>query len=121
MQQVVAADARLEQLAEGFRWSEGPIAEPLTGDILFSDVPEDKVYRWNEAQGLTLYLQPSGYTGLYPQNNRQRLARWLKSAAIRHLVGHRAGRGLGNIAKGRTTGHYSNRRGGGQCGTQCRQ
>ncbi|WP_460856846.1 hypothetical protein [Rheinheimera gaetbuli] len=116
MQQVVAADARLEQLAEGFRWSEGPIAVPLTGDILFSDVPENKVYRWNEAQGLTLYLQPSGYTGLYPQNNRQRLARWLKSAAIRHLACHRAGRGLGNIATGRTFGNYSNRRGGGQCG-----
>lgn len=71
MQQVVAADARLEQLAEGFRWSEGPIAEPGSGDILFSDVPENKVYRWNEQQGLTVYLQPSGYSGLHPQNNRQ--------------------------------------------------
>lgn len=70
MQQVVASDARLEVLAEGFRWSEGPIAEPDSGDILFSDVPENTVYRWNEAQGLTVYLQPSGYTGLHPQNNR---------------------------------------------------
>jgi gluconolactonase len=70
MQQVVASDARLEVLAEGFSWSEGPIAEPDSGDILFSDVPENTVYRWNEAQGLTVYLQPSGYTGLHPQNNR---------------------------------------------------
>ena len=70
MQQVVASDAKLEQLADGFRWSEGPIAEPKTGDILFSDVPENKVYRWNDKDGLTLYLSPSGYTGLHPQNNR---------------------------------------------------
>ncbi|WP_237739885.1 SMP-30/gluconolactonase/LRE family protein [Rheinheimera nanhaiensis] len=70
MQQVVASDAKLEVLAEGFSWSEGPIAEPDTGDILFSDVPDNKVYRWNETQGLTVYLQPSGYTGLHPQNNR---------------------------------------------------
>lgn len=77
MQQVVAADARLEQLAEGFSWSEGPIAEPGSGDILFSDVPENKVYRWNEQKGLTVYLQPSGYTGLHPQNNRQQGANGL--------------------------------------------
>lgn len=70
MQQVVASDAKLEVLAEGFSWSEGPVAEPDSGDILFSDVPENKVYRWNETKGLTLYLQPSGYTGLHPQNNR---------------------------------------------------
>ena len=48
MHHVVAADATLEQLAEGFSWAEGPIAEPVTGDILFSDVPQNKVYRWNE-------------------------------------------------------------------------
>ena len=77
MQQVVASDAKLEVLAEGFRWSEGPVAEPQTGDILFSDVPANTVYRWNEAQGLTVYLQPSGYTGLYPQNNRQQGANGL--------------------------------------------
>lgn len=28
MQQFVAADATLEQLADGFRWAEGPVAEP---------------------------------------------------------------------------------------------
>ncbi|MBU2113404.1 MAG: SMP-30/gluconolactonase/LRE family protein [Gammaproteobacteria bacterium] len=77
MQQVVDGDAKLEVLAEGFSWSEGPIAEPGSGDILFSDVPKNIVYRWNEQQGLTVYLQPSGYTGLHPQNNRQQGANGL--------------------------------------------
>lgn len=63
LSQIIAADAQLEILAEGFLWSEGPVAEPQTGDILFSDVPENKVWRWNEKAGLTLYLSPSGHTG----------------------------------------------------------
>ena len=86
MHQVVAADAKLEVLAEGFRWSEGPIAEPDSGDILFSDVPENKVYRWNEQQGLTVYLEPSGFTGLYPQNNRQQGANGLIFNRDKQLV-----------------------------------
>ena len=69
MLQLVATDAQLEILAEGFRWSEGPVVEPDTGDVLFSDVPENKVYRWNIQDGLTVYLAPSGYTGLYPEDN----------------------------------------------------
>ena len=47
LNQIIAADAQLELLAEGFRWAEGPVAEPKTGDILFSDVPDNKVWRWN--------------------------------------------------------------------------
>ena len=86
MQQVVAADAVLEQLADGFSWSEGPVAEPDTGDILFSDVPQNTVYRWNKAQGLTVYLQPSGYSGLYPQNNLQQGANGLIFNADNKLV-----------------------------------
>ena len=63
LNQIIAADAQLELLAEGFRWAEGPVAEPKTGDILFSDVPENKIWRWNDKSGLTLYLSPSGHTG----------------------------------------------------------
>ncbi|MAD75466.1 MAG: gluconolactonase [Rheinheimera sp.] len=77
MLQLVAADAQLEILAEGFRWSEGPVVEPDTGDVLFSDVPANKVYRWNLKDGLTVYLAPSGYTGLYPDYNRQQGANGL--------------------------------------------
>lgn len=86
MQQVVAVDARLEKLADGFRWAEGPVAEPVTGDILFSDVPDNIVYRWNTTQGLTVYLQPSGYTGLYPENNVQEGANGLIFNSDKKLV-----------------------------------
>lgn len=86
MQQVVADDALLQPLADGFGWAEGPVAEPDTGDILFSDVPANKVYRWNEHTGLTLYLQPSGYSGLYPEHNLQQGANGLIFNADKQLV-----------------------------------
>lgn len=72
MLQIVAADAQFELLAEGFRWAEGPVVDPKTGDVLFSDVPENKVWRWSERpehQGLSLYLQPSGYSKLTDEPN----------------------------------------------------
>ena len=77
MLQLFAADATLEVLAEGFSWAEGPVADPATGDILFSDVPANKVYRWSKSEGLTEYLAPSGYTGLYPDDNPQQGANGL--------------------------------------------
>lgn len=77
MLQLLAADARLEILADGFSWAEGPIADPVNGDILFSDVPTNKVYRWSKTAGLSVYLEPSGYTGLYPDNNPQQGANGL--------------------------------------------
>ncbi len=86
LHQLIAADAKLEQLADGFRWSEGPIAEPDSGDILFSDVPANKVYRWNERDGVTGYLLPSGYTGLYPEQNLQEGANGLIFNAQNQLV-----------------------------------
>lgn len=67
--QIVAADAQLELLAEGFRWAEGPVVEPETGAVLFSDVPANTVYRWHEQHGLAVYLQPSGDTGLHAQQD----------------------------------------------------
>ena len=43
--------------------------EAKTGDVLFSDVPANKVHRYSSKSGLSLYLAPSGYTGLWPDRN----------------------------------------------------
>lgn len=56
---VLAVDAPVERLAEGFTWSEGPVW--FDGALLFSDVPENVIYRW--AEGMTkaeVFLKPSG-------------------------------------------------------------
>ncbi|GGN03173.1 gluconolactonase [Dyadobacter beijingensis] len=55
--------ARVEVLASGFDWSEGPVWVKDGGYLLFSDVPKNKVYKWDEKEGLSVFLEPSGYTG----------------------------------------------------------
>lgn len=60
---VVGKDARIEQLAQGFAWSEGPVWIRDGGYLLFSDVPANVMYRWSEADGASVFLKPSGYDG----------------------------------------------------------
>jgi gluconolactonase len=59
---LVPRDARLEKLAEGFDWTEGPIWRASGGYLLFSDIPRNTVYRWKEGEGLSVFLRPAGYT-----------------------------------------------------------
>jgi gluconolactonase len=60
---LLAPDARIEKLAEGFDWAEGPVWLKREKALVFSDVPQNTVYRWSERDGITVYLKPSGYTG----------------------------------------------------------
>jgi len=57
--QLVAANAKLEKLAEGFTWSEGPVW--FNGELIFSDVPENVAYRWKAGMSKAeVFLKPSG-------------------------------------------------------------
>ena len=60
---LIALDAKVERIAEGYTWSEGPVWIREGGYLLFSDVPENRMYRWREGEGASLFLQPSGYAG----------------------------------------------------------
>lgn len=60
---LIAPDARIEKLAGGFEWSEGPVWDKKSSTLLFSDVPRNVVFQWREGVGTRDYLYPSGYTG----------------------------------------------------------
>jgi gluconolactonase len=60
---LIGSEAKIEKLAEGFEWSEGPVWIRSGDYLLFSDVPRNTVYRWKEGEGLAEFLKPSGYTG----------------------------------------------------------
>ena len=61
---LVPADAKLEIIAEGFDWSEGPLwIDADGGFLIFADIPPNVIYRWDAKSGQSVYLQPSGYTG----------------------------------------------------------
>ena len=61
----VDASAKIEVLAGGFTWTEGPVWVPddAGGHLLFSDIPRNSIFRWSQGRGVELFLHPSGYTG----------------------------------------------------------
>ena len=64
---LIPENAKIEILAEGYDWSEGPVWISNGNFLLFSDVPANKVYKWKEGEGVSLYLNPSGYTSKFPR------------------------------------------------------
>jgi gluconolactonase len=60
MDAIVPADWKIEKLAEGFGWAEGPIWVKNGGYLLFTDVPGNKMWKWSDKGGLEKFLDPSG-------------------------------------------------------------
>ncbi len=60
---IVPDGAVFEILAQGHEWTEGPVWVPWLKFLLYSDIPGNAIYRWEEGTGVTLWLEPSGYTG----------------------------------------------------------
>lgn len=60
---LIPKDAKLEKLASGFKWSEGPVWVAKGGYVLFSDIPRNVVNKWKDGDGISKHLDPSGYTG----------------------------------------------------------
>jgi len=62
----VNEDSRIELLADSLFLSEGPLWIESLNSLLFTQVASNKVFKWNENDGLSVYLDPSGYTGIVP-------------------------------------------------------
>ncbi|MEJ5369656.1 MAG: SMP-30/gluconolactonase/LRE family protein [Bryobacteraceae bacterium] len=56
--------ARIEVLATGFEWAEGPVWDRKGGYLLFSDIPRNSIMKWSRERGIELFQKPSGYTGV---------------------------------------------------------
>jgi gluconolactonase len=63
---LIAADAVFEKLGEGFRWTEGPVWSRKGGFLLFSDIPNNVINKWEPGKGMSQFLKPSGYSGSAP-------------------------------------------------------
>ena len=66
LDELLAPDAQLEILAEGFTWTEGPVwmGDAKNGHLLFSDIPRNSIFKWTAKDGIQLFMNPSGYTGV---------------------------------------------------------
>ena len=58
--ELIATDALVEKVAGDFQFVEGPVwvGGADDGYLLFSDIPADKVYRWSQAGGKSVFLEP---------------------------------------------------------------
>jgi gluconolactonase len=63
LDRLIDRDAPIEMLEDGFIWTEGPVWISEGPWLFFSDVPANRMYRWSERSGVSLYLSPSGYEG----------------------------------------------------------
>jgi gluconolactonase len=56
-------DRRVERLDLGCRWAEGPVYVPAGRYLLVSDIPNDRILRWDETTGAVgVFRQPAGYS-----------------------------------------------------------
>ncbi|MFM8702786.1 MAG: SMP-30/gluconolactonase/LRE family protein, partial [Planctomycetia bacterium] len=60
---LVPRDAVIEVLASGFVWAEGPVWLKDEQAVLFSDIPRNRVMRFKNGEGLSVFLEPAGFTG----------------------------------------------------------
>jgi len=64
---IVPQGAKIEKLAGGFLFTEGPIWVPRTDDsdgyLLFSDPNNNVIYRWTQDGQLSIFMTKSGYRG----------------------------------------------------------
>ncbi len=59
---LIDTNATIEVIGKGFNWSEGPVWIADKKLLLFSDVPENKIFQWKAYDTVRLYLAASGYT-----------------------------------------------------------
>jgi gluconolactonase len=60
---LVNPNARLEKLFEGCRWAEGPAYFPAHRTLVWSDIPNDRLLRFDETSGQTsVFRHPAGYS-----------------------------------------------------------
>lgn len=92
-----------ELLATGFEFTEGPLWLP-EGALLFSDIPADRMYRWEAASGAVVWRSPSGNSNgltldregrlLACEHGNRRVSRTEPDGTVVTLASHDEGRRL---------------------------
>ena len=69
----VLFNAPLELLGAGFRWLEGPVWFGDADCLLFSDIPNNRILRWQAESGITTYRYPANYANGHTRDREGRL------------------------------------------------
>jgi gluconolactonase len=65
--------APLSKIAEGFTWTEGPVWFGDHDCLLFSDIPSERIMRWSETQGVSVFRDASGFNNGNTRDHTGRL------------------------------------------------
>ncbi len=57
--EILDEELELELLADDFQFTEGPIWHPIEKHLTFSDIPANRLFRWSETEGLSVFREPS--------------------------------------------------------------
>jgi gluconolactonase len=65
LDELIAADAKLELIGDRFGLTEGPVWVPDGDDgfLLFSDLISNVIYRWSPGKPISVYVDRAGYSG----------------------------------------------------------
>jgi gluconolactonase len=67
-------NASVERLATGMRWSEGPVWFGDARCVLWSDIPNNRMMRWDEETGrVSVFRKPSNYSNCNTRDRQGRL------------------------------------------------
>ncbi|MET0428996.1 MAG: SMP-30/gluconolactonase/LRE family protein [Microvirga sp.] len=102
---LVNATARLERLATGYRWAEGPAYFPASRYLIWSDIPNDRIMRYDEVSGAVhVFRQPSHFSNgntvdrqgrlITCEHGARRVTRTEHDGSITVLASHHEGKRL---------------------------
>src|SRR5438128_11797001 len=88
LDQIISSDTKVEKLAGGFGFVEGPVWVRQGGYLLFSDIPSNAINKWTPDGKVAAAIKPSGFTGADPSeagseiNNGKDVVRLLGSNGV---------------------------------------
>ena len=63
---IINKNVKIEILADSFIVAEGPLWDSSENRLIFTDVRQNKIFTWEEKNGVKEYISPSGSTGYAP-------------------------------------------------------
>lgn len=68
---LIAPDASIEKVAEGYTWTEGPVWLKREGYLLFADIPGNAIWKFTPGQPAQLFMHPSGWAKPEPFGGKE--------------------------------------------------
>lgn len=72
-QHLIIGSAALEELYSGCRWAEGPVWFGDANQLVWSDIPNQRMLRWAEGGGVSVFRSPSNFTNGNTRDRQGRL------------------------------------------------